>query len=101
MASANVKVDSIPYPEHGVADLEELREKRRAEVASPIGYPVRRGLACLILVRGFPLTVGHNDRLRYVDLGDREAKISLSYDSSDNGLIQMPPSLRVFVEAHL
>lgn len=47
MASANVKVDSIPYPEHGVADLEELREKRRAEFAFPIDYPVNHGEAWL------------------------------------------------------
>jgi hypothetical protein len=52
-------------------------------------------------VRGFPLTVGHDDRLRYVDHGDREGNISLSYDLSDDGLIQMPPSLRVFVKGLL
>lgn len=39
--------------------------------AFPIDYPVNHGEACLMPVRGFPLTVG-DDRLRYVDHGDRE-----------------------------
>ena len=103
MASANVKVDSIPYPEHGVADLEEFEREAQGRIRFLYRLPSKpwRGLACLMPVRGFPLTVGHDDRLRYVDHGDREGNISLSYDLSDDGLIQMPPSLRVFVKGLL
>ena len=103
MASANVKVRLNPLSGAWRRGFGGVEREAQGRIRFPYRLPSKpwRGLACLMPVRGFPLTVGHDDRLRYVDHGDREGNISLSYDLSDDGLIQMPPSLRVFVKGLL